>query len=283
MKNIFIVPNPQKDENFCVTKKVSEFLYTNGARIYIPIVYSKSKIEFCTYVNEIPSDAELVIVIGGDGSFIDATAYALASNIPILGVNLGKVGYLNEVEEKDISVLRGIFENTYQIEEKILLSFEYTKDGNTVSGTRLAVNDIVVSHSMYLGIADFVVYSKEGGVRYRADGAVFSTPQGSTAYSLSAGGPIVSHDANAIIVTPIAPHSFFNRSIVFSESEEIKIKNFSKESLSISVDGRYYDKIDPSEKCIVKSADKKLKVLTFKDNNMFSNLFSKMQIVEDII
>ena len=283
MKRIFIVPNPKKDKDYAITKKVANFLKEYGAEVFISNEYEDSDISFVKYRDSNIMDIELVIVIGGDGSFIDATSYAIDSDVPILGVNLGKVGYLNEVEESDLSVLKGIFENTYKIEEKILLSFTYTKNGQTAVCKRLAVNDVVISHSSYLGIADFVVYSKDGGIRYRADGVVFSTPQGSTAYSLSAGGPVVSHDANAVIVTPIAPHSFFNRSIVFSESEEIKLKNTSSEPLNISIDGRYYDKILSNEKCLVRAAEKKLKVLTFKDNNMFSNLFSKMQILEDII
>ena len=155
-------------------------------------------------------------------------------------------------------------------------------EGNTVL-ERYAVNDVVISNQEYMGITDFVAYSKDGGVRFRADGAVISTPQGSTAYSLSAGGPVVSHDAGAIILTPIAPHSFFNRSIVFSENEEIKVKNTSDKALNVSVDGRLLYKLKPSEKITVNASQKKLKVMTFENNNMFSNLFSKMQILEDII
>lgn len=279
MKNIFIVTNPNKDLGYKVTRMTAEILSSFGADVYMLSLYSESKIDFCHYVSEIPKDAELIIVIGGDGSFIDAASFAEAADIPILGVNLGKVGYLNEVEPNELENLKKIFTGEYNVVTRMLLEISLGEN----KFDRYAVNDVVISDQEYMGISDFVVYSKDGGVRYRADGAVISTPQGSTAYSLSAGGPIVSHDAGAIIFTPIAPHSFFNRSIVFAESEIIKIKNTSDKSLNVTIDGRLIYKLLPSDKITVSAAKKKLKVLTFKDNNMFSNLFSKMKILEDII
>ena len=282
MKNIFLVPNPKKDISYDVTIRVFEKLYSLGCTVFMPDIYKDSEIDGCKYTDHIDDSVELVVVIGGDGSFIDAASYAIEYNIPILGINLGKVGYLSEIEPDDLSVLSKITTGEYKINNKMLLEAYITKDGDRRID-RLAVNDVVLSHPQYLGIADFVLFSKEGGVRYRADGLVVSTPAGSTAYSLSAGGPIVSHDASAVIVTPIAPHSFFNRSIVFGTNEEIRIKNTSSEELNLSIDGRFYHKLSPGEKCMIKPSEKTLKVLTFKDNNMFSNLFCKMQILEDII
>ncbi len=282
MKNIFLVPNPKKDIDYKVTGCVAEKLKSLGCTLYISDIYNDFKNDSCVNVKDIPENSELIIVIGGDGSFIDAASFAIRLDIPILGINLGKVGYLSEIEPDDLSLLSGIATDEYKINNKMLLEAYVSKDGESKLD-RLAVNDIVLSHHLYLGIADFVLFSKEGGVRYRADGLVVSTPAGSTAYSLSAGGPIVSHDAGAVIVTPIASHSFFNRSIVFGANEEIRIKNTSCEALNLSIDGRFYYELTPGEKCLIKPSDKTLKVLTFKDNNMFSNLFSKMKILEDVI
>lgn len=283
MKRIFIVTNPNKDVDYAVTKKTADFLQSRGAEIFMFSSEEKSNINSCNYVSELPSGIELVIVIGGDGSFIDAAVYSERSDAPIIGVNLGKVGYLNEIEPDEIESLEKIFSNEYKTVTKMLLEVIVEDENGSSAIERHAVNDVVISNQEHLEISDFVVYSKDGGVRYRADGAVISTPQGSTAYSLSAGGPVVSHDAGAIILTPIAPHSFFNRSIVFGENELIKVKNTSSKSLNISVDGRLVHELMPSAKITVRSSNKKLKVMTFKDNNMFSNLFSKMQILEDII
>lgn len=282
MKNIFLVPNPKKDAEYSVTKRVFEKLSSLGCNVYALNNYADSGLFGCAFVDTIPENTELVLVIGGDGSFIDAASFAISLDIPILGINLGKVGYLSEIEPDDLSQLPLIAADEYKINNKMLLEAYISKE-NDIILERLAVNDVVLSHPSYLGISDFVLYSKEGGVRYRADGLVISTPAGSTAYSLSAGGPIVSHDAGAVIVTPIAPHSFFNRSIVFAANEEIRIKNMSPEPLNLSVDGRLMCELLPGEKCMIKPSAKVLKVLTFKDNNMFSNLFSKMQILEDII
>ena len=283
MKKIFIVTNPNKDVDYAITKKTVEILKRFGAEVSMPIAERESGIVSCDYVSAPSSDAELVIVIGGDGSFIDAAAYAEQNDIPIIGVNLGKVGYLNEIEPNELESLSKIFTGEYKIVTRMLLGVTVTENENDIPFERYAVNDVVISNQEYMGISDFVVYSKDGGVRYRADGAVFSTPQGSTAYSLSAGGPIVSHDAGAIILTPIAPHSFFNRTIVFSENEVIKVKNTSNKALNVSLDGRLVYKLNSGDKISVKASDKKLKVMTFENNNMFSNLFSKMQILEDII
>ena len=283
MKRIFIVTNPNKDVDYAVTKKTADFLQSHGAEIFMFSSEDRSNIHGCSYTADYPDGIDLVIVIGGDGSFIDAAVYSERSDAAIIGVNLGKVGYLNEIEPDEIESLAKIFSNEYKIVTKMLLEVLVGDKNGSSSVERLAVNDVVISNQEHLEISDFVVYSKDGGVRYRADGAVISTPQGSTAYSLSAGGPVVSHDAGAIILTPIAPHSFFNRSIVFGENELIKVKNTSSKNLNISVDGRLVHELMPGAKISVRSSNKKLKVMTFKDNNMFSNLFSKMQILEDII
>ena len=281
MNKIIIIPNPAKDKELAVTARVAEKLSSLGFCPYIENRYSKN-VAAAAY-KDLPNDADLIVVIGGDGSVIDASRIALQLDIPLLGVNLGKVGYLNEIEPNELESLSKIFTGEYKIVTRMLLGVTVTENENDIPFERYAVNDVVISNQEYMGISDFVVYSKDGGVRYRADGAVFSTPQGSTAYSLSAGGPIVSHDAGAIILTPIAPHSFFNRTIVFSENEVIKVKNTSNKALNVSLDGRLVYKLNSGDKISVKASDKKLKVMTFENNNMFSNLFSKMQILEDII
>ena len=283
MNNIYLIPNPCKDKGYSVTEKTVQLLSTYGAEIFMPVDALESGITGCKYTARPHESTDLIIVIGGDGSFIDASAFAIEADIPILGINLGKVGYLSEVEPDDISVLSEIFNGNYRIDEKLLLCAECNIDGEKLYSSRLAVNDVVVSHTSYLGIADFTLHSNEGGLKCRADGVVISTPAGSTAYSLSAGGPIVSHDANAVIVTPIAPHSFFNRSIVFGGNDKIKIENTGTEKLNVSLDGRCFATLSPSDTCEVFSSDKKLKVLTFKENNMFSTLFGKMKMLEEFI
>lgn len=283
MKNIVVVPNPKKDANLCVTKNLSEKLISLGATVFVEDKYSHELSKEVISYNQYPTEAELVIVVGGDGSVLDASIKAVELDIPILGVNLGKVGYLSEVEPDNLDILSRIMTGNYMIEEKMLLSVSHVKGSEVIKSSRYAVNDVIVSHDTFLGIADFTLENGSGDfVKYRADGMILSTPSGSTAYSLSAGGPIIAHDIESILATPICPHSFFNRSIIFNYTENIKLKNTGPTVLNLSIDGRYFANLSTNDECVVKMADKKLKMLTFSKNNMFSTLFKKMRILEDI-
>ena len=286
MKKIAIIPNASKDGALDVLLLVAKKIHEKGAIALVDEKYFDACKDFSTSYNEFPVDAELIIVIGGDGSVIDASQLAVKHNIPILGVNLGHLGYLAEIEPDSLSVLDKIFTEEYKIEEKMLLSVTKCSGGEVCEiSDRAAVNDVIISRDSdnYLGIADFMLIteSKEA-VKYRADGIIFSTPAGSTAYSLSAGGPVVDHGINSILVTPICPHSFFNRSIIFNENSLLIIKNTGSSTLKIGIDGRLFAVLNSGDKCEVKKSSKSLKVLAFNDNNMFSTLFSKMKLIENI-
>lgn len=283
MRNIAVIPNPKKDVDFSVTRALTERLIRFGARVYIEERYADSIHADSIAYKMLPGDVELIIVTGGDGSVLDASVIAIEKDIPMLGVNLGKVGYLSEVEPDNLDILSRIITGNFKIEEKMLLSVIHSGCGVVEKSERLAVNDVIISHDSFLGIADFLLENNAGdSVKYRADGMILSTPAGSTAYNLSAGGPIVSHNIDSITATPICPHSFFNRSIIFKPSDTIKLKNTSNTVLNISVDGRYFANLSCGEECVVKMDEKKLKMLTFSENNMFSTLFKKMRILEDV-
>lgn len=284
MKKIVIIPNANKKGVYDASKQVSEIFSKNGTKAYIDERYAKEYEELFSTYKEFPSDADLIIVIGGDGSVIDASVLAVEYDIPILGINLGNLGYLAEIEPESIAVLDKLFSGEYTIEEKMLLTSEkISLDKTRTKASRLAVNDVIISHESYLGVAEFMLITHDNeNVKYRADGIIFSTPAGSTAYSLSAGGPVVDHGINSILVTPICPHSFFNRSIIFNENSHLLIKNTGKSSLKISIDGRLFDVLEIGEECLVSKSDKKLKMLAFNENNMFSTLFSKMKKIENM-
>ena len=282
MKKIVIIPNPKKDVGLVITKAVLSTLVSFGATPYIDAIYSIGVPEACEYT-AFPSDAELIIVIGGDGSILDASVKAIKYDIPIVGVNLGRLGYLSEIEPDNLSVLLRLATDEYKINELMLLEVTRISSEKKKHSERFAVNDVIISHNNFLGIAEFNLENSRGeSVRYRADGIILSTPQGSTAYSLSAGGPIVSNSIDSIVATPICPHSFFNRSIIFSADEKLILNNNGSTELNVSLDGRFFENLEKGESCVIGMADKRLKVLSFKDNNMFSTLFSKMRILEDI-
>ncbi len=283
MKNILIIPNKNKDKDLDVSVRVAGLLVKCGATVYVEDKYETTLSGYAERISEIPEDLELIVVIGGDGSVLDASLLAIEKELPILGINLGKLGYLAELDVNNIDLLERLFSGEYVVEDKMLLEVSRISNGEVFTSERLAVNDIIISHDTFLGIADFNLEKSDGEcVRYRADGMIFSTPVGSTAYSLSAGGPIVSHGINAILVTPIAPHSFFNRSIIFSPSDKLKIKNSAETELKISVDGRLFGELNTNEECLVRTSEKSLKMISFNQNNNFSALFKKMRNLEDI-
>lgn len=279
MKKIILMPNHTKDKELCVSKNAVKKLISLGIEVYTPSKFSElEKIGAIAY-DDLPIDAELILVVGGDGSIIDASLTAIKLKIPLLGINLGKVGYLSEVEPDNLEVLERLVNEDYTVERKMLLKVEkYSPQGDVKSSVREAVNDVVISHDAYFGIADFKLENSYGDrIAYRADGLILSTPAGSTAYSLSAGGPIVSHNLDSITVIPVCPHSFFNRAIVYDKDECIKISNFGEAVLNISVDGRFFETLSAGEWCVVQKSKTYLKMITFSQNNMFSVLFKKIK------
>ena len=156
MKTVVIMPNPKKDEGLFVTAKVAEKLLSIGIRVFLNSEYNSLATAGVEYYDDLPK-ADLIIVIGGDGSVIAASAYAVSADIPILGVNLGKVGYLTEVEPDALFALDRLVSGEYFVEDKLLLSVEYKRGGEIISTESLAVNDVVISHNEFLGIADFKV------------------------------------------------------------------------------------------------------------------------------
>ena len=280
MTKAILLPNITKDSDLLLTKKVINVLLNNGITAYLDKKYS---VDGAVPYHSLPNDAELIIVVGGDGSVIDASCLALDLDIPLLGINMGKVGYLATLDPDNLDMFSRLVSGEYFISEKMLLMAEkHGKYGDICTSERFALNDVIVTHDSYLGIVDFKVENQCGdSVIYRADGVVVSTPSGSTAYSLSAGGPIISHTLDSIMVTPVCPHSFFNRAIVYGPEEKIKITNCSDIRLNISIDGRLFTSIIDGEYCEIKKSARRVKMLTFDESNLFATLSKKIKLMHD--
>lgn len=285
MKKAILIPNPTRDNGLVVTAQIVCKLRELKIESFVEEKYKQYALEDVAYFNDPPRDSDLIIVVGGDGSVIDASLLAVELNIPLLAVNLGKVGYLAQLDPDSLYMLDRLATGEYITEEKMLLAVEkLSRDARVLKCSRMALNDVVVSHENYLGISDIMVENEHGDhVSYRADGVIASTPAGSTAYSLSAGGPIISHTLDSITVTPICPHSFFNRAIVYGPQERIRISNVGKPVLNISVDGRYFDSISEGEGCIVYTGTRRLKTISFNDRNVFTVLSKKINHLNDFI
>ena len=278
MQRIVIIPNPVKDAELSVTLKLIAKLSDLGMTAYISRCYGNIS-DRVSFYDEFPSDAELIVVVGGDGSVIDASRAAVEHDIPIVGVNLGRVGYLSEVDPGALDLFDRLVDGSFGVKEKMLLSICSDRGEDQV----YAVNDVTVSRGGYLGIAEFNLSDSCGNsLGYRADGVVFATPQGSTAYSFSSGGPVVAHDVEGILVTPICPHSFFNRSVIFNSSETLSVTNNGTYPMNIMVDGRKHKELGPNEVCRIRCADRRIKMLVFSENSMFTELFKKMNVTEGL-
>ncbi len=285
MRKVMVIPNPTKDMELKVTIPVIEKLLSLGFTPCLEAKYASDRVKGAELFDTPSDEYEFIIVIGGDGSVIDASLMAVELNVPLLGVNLGKVGYLVEVDPASLDKLELLTSGEYEIEEKMLLSVKkHSACGEDRVSDRFAVNDVVVSHDNYFGISDFMVENqKEDHVRFRADGVIVSTPQGSTAYSLSAGGPIISHTLDSITVTPVCPHSFFNRAIVYGPEEKIKVSNASDSVMNVSIDGRFFAKLECGDFCVVEKSDKRFKMITFGESNVFSTLSKKIKSIQDVL
>ncbi len=280
MKKIAIIPNPTRDIDFEATRRVVEKLESLGICCCIEDKLRYSRINV-SYYSELPSDIDLIVVVGGDGSVIQASECSVRAGVPLVGVNVGKVGYLSEVDPSNLDVFDALIRGEYWVKEKMLLTVGVPEDaeGKAIH----AVNDIVVSHGGYLGLSAFKLEDGNGNsLVYRADGIVFATPQGSTAYSLSAGGPVVAHDVETMVVTPVCPHSFFNRSVLFNAAETLTVTNVGTADMKVSVDGKYYLPLGIGKSCVISRSREKLKMLTFSNNSMFTELFTKMNLAEGI-
>lgn len=284
MKKAILIPNKIKDNDLALTSRVVKKLIEIGIFPYLDEKYDCVDISGANYYNIIPSDADFLIVIGGDGSVIDASSLAIELDIPLIGINLGKVGYLAQLEPNELDMLTRLDSGEYTVEEKMLLSVNKISLDKEEAYANLALNDVVVSHEGYFGISDIMLENERGDrVSYRADGVIASTPAGSTAYSLSAGGPIISHTLDSITVTPICPHSFFNRAIVYGPDEHVRISNSGDSVLNVSVDGRYFTKITKGESCLVYKSDKRLKTVAFTKSNVFTVLSKKINHLNEFI
>ena len=178
-----------------------------------------------TSTEVIPPGTDCILVLGGDGTIIQAADIVCGLEIPLLGINLGTLGFLAEIEKNQVwAALDCLFADKYSIEERIMLKGVLVND-NTSEYLGVALNDIVISRSNFSKIINISIYvNGELADSYRGDGVIASTPTGSTGYSLSSGGPVVKPDADILVLTPICPHTLGTRSIVISSNDSVSIQ-----------------------------------------------------------
>ena len=218
-------------------------------------------------------NSDICIVLGGDGTIIHAAKNAAIYNKPVLGINVGRLGFLAGLEIDEIDKLDALFNNKYKIERRMMLEI------STDDKTEYALNDVVISKSIPGRIADFkLLLNEKPIVSYRADGIIVSTPTGSTAYSLSSGGPVIDPQMQCILATPICSHSLVSRSILFRDDSKLSVyvPSYSVEKGSITIDGQYIEQLEYNQNVNIKKADKYALIIRIKDANFYQTLNEKL-------
>ncbi len=218
---IAVVPNLIKKEAMACTEETISILKSHGCEILL-----KSDLFDANGVYHESSEASLhscdmFIAIGGDGTIIHTAKLAASFDKPILGINAGTLGFTAGVERNELSLLLNLLNGEYREEKRLMLEVQLVSDG--VVTFHKALNDAVVAGELSSIIDYRIALGKNKGYHYRADGFIVATPTGSTAYSLSAGGPVIQPDMDCLVYTPICPHSLFNRSVVFGGDTRLTV------------------------------------------------------------
>ncbi|MGN0501573.1 MAG: NAD(+)/NADH kinase [Ruminococcus sp.] len=277
-----VVVNLSKEEAISCAGEISLLMLSKNAEVYmlsecVPF-YKGVKISFTDTIEELFKVCDIAITVGGDGTIIHAAKYAASFDKPLIGVNVGRLGFAADIEIDGISELTRILNGDYSVEERILFDVEVIKNG--VSKNYLAVNDAVIARGQLSKIIDLqVTLDDEEIAKYRADGLLFSTPTGSTAYSLSAGGPIIAPQLDCILMTPVCPHSLFSRSVIFSGNSvlTVSVKIPSECCCVLTIDGEKNVDILAEDTVKIRKSDLKLKFVSINKRNFYRKLNEKLK------
>lgn len=244
MEKFTIITNSVKDKNRSVTNKIADYLLSHKKECMVLEAEERRENQpyYYTDVSQIPDDMECVIVLGGDGTLLQAARDVVDREIPLFGINLGTLGYLAEIEQHNIyPALDRLMSDRFIIERRMMLSGVILRNGQEIARD-VALNDIVISREGPLRVVRFHNYVNDTFLNtYKADGIIISTPTGSTGYSLSAGGPIISPNASMLLMTPLAPHALNTRSIVFSPEDVITVEVGEGRDGSVEQGMAYFD------------------------------------------
>ncbi len=223
------------------------------------------------------AECDLVLTVGGDGTILHGAKHAMRYDKPLLGINAGRLGYLAQIEPDELDFLGRLAEGDYAIQERMLLEIQVGGRGPLL----YALNDAVITRGDTARLLDLVISGKNGPIATcRADGLIFATPTGSTAYSLSAGGPVVAPGISTILMTPICPHSLNDRSILFPPDVELRICcRFSggSDRAALNIDGERAASLDGKTEVRIRRAEKVARFVQFPEKNFTEILSQKLK------
>ncbi len=272
----YIIPNMTRENTFSVTVEVLKKIKTLNCTAYMSDDLSGVfDVDYgIVYVSEIPP-CDVFIAVGGDGTFINAAKIATDNNKPLICVNAGKLAYLACIEQGEFSSLDKVVDGEFVTEKRMMLDVMVKDENGEVLYNTSCVNDAVVSRSGAIRTMKLSVLCNGAPlIDFLADGAIVATPTGSTAYSLSAGGPVVEPSVESILLTPICPHSFFSRSVVLGGNSELVLFHDNSGEAILSCDGQKPVIIPENASVIVKRSEKYASFVKIK-NETFIDVLNK--------
>lgn len=281
MKTLGVISNREKDRDLAFTKLLVESIINRGGEVKV----SSELAQLLGIRDENLDDeavckgSEVVLCLGGDGTFLNVARKAYKNDTPILGINLGNLGFLTEVEKNDIDkAVELVIQGKYSIEERMLLEGSLIREGKTVAND-IALNDVVISRGALSRILHVKTYiNNVFADSFPGDGLIVSSPTGSTAYSLSAGGPIVDPDIDLIIVTPICPHILYSRSFITTGQRVVKAvidEEYCHDAM-VTFDGQKGYDVRGGDAVEIRKASSSIKMVRINSKNFFNILRSKI-------
>lgn len=282
MEHFYIITNQLKDPDFKITFSIRDYLKKRGKKCSFQEPAEKKTGEHHTNEALLEDDVDCVLVLGGDGTLLQAATDLVDRNIPFLGINLGTLGFLSEVNKTGIEeALDRLLSGKYDIEKRMMIVGRSQSKDREIDNTR-ALNDIVITRKGSLEIINFNI-SVNGQLlhRYYADGMIIATPTGSTGYNLSAGGPVVEPKAQLLVISPICPHSMQNRSIVLSPEDVITIeiekkRDGSRQEVEAIFDGSHKVALSTGDRIEIKKSEKTTGIIKLNKVSFLEVLHRKM-------
>ncbi len=280
INNVALIPNLTKKGAFEASLETIDILRQNGMDIFmhgnLRENYRDGNIKFYDTTDILIGAADIVLTIGGDGTIIHAARHAAPLHKPLLGINMGRMGYVAGLEPDELYMLKRLGTGEYSTEKRMMLKIIHESVNGVIEF--YSINDAVISRGSLSRLIDIEVsLDRDYMCHYRADGLIVSTPTGSSAYSLAAGGPVVEPTMKCIVMTPICPHSLFARSVIFSHSSQLVITASCDDETEVflTIDGARTVIIKKNDSVLVTSSELEAEFINLKDRSFYRVLNDK--------
>ena len=272
---VALVPNIEKDRECKVTREAVDRLIRSGAEVYMTEGGFDAKI---VSEEEMFSICDIVVTVGGDGTIIRYAKKAALHGKSVLGINAGRLGFLAQVEKDDLDLLDRLVSGNYTVSPRFMLKAVVFEKGEKIA-EGLALNDAIITSGGIARLIDIEVNIERDTICYRSDGLIVSTPTGSTAYSMSAGGPIIDPDVRCFAVTPICSHSLTARPMIIGENTKLRLRlpNDSEEKAVFSLDGKYLCNLDKNIEIEITKSEYDAKLISLGGNTIYNTLSKKFR------